>query len=673
VRRALIVVLSALAVAGCGGGHKQVAQTTSTRSTETRAVVRLSAPPVRRLVPRSAGRLDNAVQDAAVAPFGRGAVLVGGLTPSDVSTDSIVTVTRAGSRRVGRLPGALHDAAAVRIGAETYLFGGGNGVAQLDAILKIDPRTGAVQQTGRLPASSSDQAGAAIGRTAYIVGGYTGARWLDTIVAWRPGSAAHVVGHLPHPVRYAAVAAAAGRLVIAGGSLEDGTASDAVYGFTPTTGVVSRIGRLPAPTTHAAAASLGPLAVVVGGRGASLGTPTDRVVLVDPAARRVRVAGRLPTPLSDLAAVGVPGGVLVAGGRGGSGTVDDITQLVPSSKPVRSAASVRHVENVYAADRSGNLTAVTRQARPLVYVPNSDSNTVDVVDQRTFRIVRHFAVGALPQHVVPSWDLKTLYVTNDEGNSLTAIDPRTGAPGRTIPVDDPYNMYFTPDGRYAIVVAERLHRLDFRNAHTFALHHSLHVPCAGVDHMDFSADGRYAIVSCEFSSQLLKVDVARERLLGVLSLRPGAAPQDVKLSPDGKTFYVADMNANGVWLVDGDRFRVLRFMHTGAGAHGLYPSRDARYLYVTNRGEGSISVVSFRTQRIVRTWRIPGGGSPDMGNVSADGKVLWLSGRWNGVLYAISTTNGRLLAKIPVGAGPHGVCVWPQPGTYSLGHTGILR
>jgi len=234
-------------------------------------------------------------------------------------------------------------------------------------------------------------------------------------------------------------------------------------------------------------------------------------------------------------------------------------------------------------------------------------------------------------------------------------------------------MYFTPDGRYAIVVAERLHRLDFRDAHTFKLHHSLAVPCSGVDHMDFSADGRYAIASCEFSGQLLKIDIASQRVERVLTLRSGAAPQDVKLSPDGRVFYVADMNVGGVWLVDGTTLRVLRFMPTGRGAHGLYPSRDARYLYVTNRAAGSISVVSFKTRRIVATWHIPGGGSPDMGNISADGKVLWLTGRWNGVVYAISTNNSKLLAKIPVGAGPHGLCVWPQPGRYSLGHTGILR
>jgi DNA-binding beta-propeller fold protein YncE len=661
-----------LLAAACGG-HGRSSTPTEVRTQAVQPVVRTTAPRIRVLVPRAAGELEAALQDAAPAPFGGGAVLAGGLTSSDVSTDSIVTVTRAGSRAVGHLPGALHDAAAATIGGSTYVFGGGNGVSQLDAIVMVDPRTGAAQQVAKLPAPSSDQAAASIGRTAYIVGGYTGTHWLDTIVAWSPHGSAHVVAHLPHTLRYAAVAAAGGRIVIAGGSLENGTASDAVYVFRPSTRRVTRLGTLPQPTTHAAGATLGSTAVVVGGRGAGTGTPTDRLVLVDPAKGTVRIVGRLREPLSDAAAVGIRGGVLVAGGHGTNGTVATLTELVPSSRVVRRTAAAHSTRNVYGADRAGNLSAVAQAARPLVYVPNSDSNTVDVVDQRTFKIVRHFRVGALPQHVVPAWDLKMLYVTNDNGNSLTAINPKTGAPGKTIPVADPYNMYFTPDGRYAIVVAERLHRLDFRDAHTFALHHSLHVPCSGADHMDFSADGRYALVSCEFSSQILKVDIRSERLVDVLQLRSGAAPQDVKLSPDGRVFYVADMNVGGVWLVSGSPLRVLRFMPTGHGAHGLYPSRDARYLYVTNRGEGSISVISFRTRRIAHTWHIPGGGSPDMGNVSADGKVLWLSGRWNAVLYAISTKNGRLLAKIPVGAGPHGVCVWPQPGRYSLGHTGILR
>jgi len=352
------------------------------------------------------------------------------------------------------------------------------------------------------------------------------------------------------------------------------------------------------------------------------------------------------------------------------------TKLAPRPSRARARPSrtrTRRATNVYAADAAGRLTGAARFARPLVYVPNSLSGTVDVIDQRTFRIVESFPVGALPQHVVPAYDLRTLYVTNDEGNSLTAIDPTTGRRGRTIPVSDPYNMYFTPDGRYAIVVAERLARLDFRDAHSFRLHRSLAVPCSGVDHMDFSADGSYLLASCEFSSQLVKVDVAREHVLGTLTLPTGGAPQDVKLSPDGRLFYVADMLAGGVWEIDGARLRVAGFIRTGAGAHGLYASRDTRYLYVSNRSAGSISLISFKTHRLVTSWHIPGGGSPDMGNVSADGRVLWLSGRYDGVVYAISTRNGRLLARIPVGLGPHGLCVWPQPGRYSLGHTGILR
>ena len=329
--------------------------------------------------------------------------------------------------------------------------------------------------------------------------------------------------------------------------------------------------------------------------------------------------------------------------------------------------------NLYAADGPGRLSRVVRGFRPLVYVPNSKSSSVDVIDPETFRIVRHFAVGRQPQHVTPSWDLRRLWVGNGQSDSLTPIDPRTGTPGRSVPVQDPYNLYFTPDGRFAIVVAERLRRLDFRDPQTMKLRHVLPVPCQGVNHMDFSASGRYAVVSCEFSGILLQMDVARRQIVDTLALRRGSMPQDVKLSPDGQLFYVADMASGGVWLVDPGKLEVVGFVHTGAGAHGLYASRDARYLYVSNRGEGSVSLVSFRTRKVARTWRLPGGGSPDMGGVSADGKVLWLSGRYHDEVYAIDTSSGRLLARIPVGQGPHGLCVYPQPGRYSLGHTGVFR
>jgi DNA-binding beta-propeller fold protein YncE len=349
--------------------------------------------------------------------------------------------------------------------------------------------------------------------------------------------------------------------------------------------------------------------------------------------------------------------------------------LTLGSSPAPNAGRHRGDVNVYSADAAGDLSPVVRSDPALVYVPNSLSNTVDVISQRTLKIVAHFPVGALPQHVTPSYDLRTLYVDNDLGNSLTPIDPRTARPGRPIPVEDPYNLYFTPDGRFAIIVAERLQRLDFRDPDTMRLVHSLPVPeCRGVDHMDFSANGRYAYASCEFAGRMIEIDLNTQQVVRTLVVNNGdASPQDVKLSPDGRTLYTADQQNGGLWEIDPSSFRVIGFLRTGAGAHGLYPSRDARFMYVANRQAGSISVVSFSTRRVIKTWQLPLPASPDMGGVSADGNTLWLSGRYNGVVYAIDTRTGRLRAAIPVGDGPHGLCVWPQPGRYSLGHTGILR
>ena len=340
------------------------------------------------------------------------------------------------------------------------------------------------------------------------------------------------------------------------------------------------------------------------------------------------------------------------------------------------AAPTPATVDVYAADRPNQLSPTVAGFPSRIYVPNSVSNTVDVIDPATNTIVDHFDVGAEPQHVVPSYDLTTLYVASDLGNTLTPIDPATGAHGDPIPVDDPYNLYFTPDGRFAIVVAERLARLDFRDPHTLAVITSLPVACTGIDHMDFSADGSYLIASCEFSGEMVKVSLTAPdspKVVGAIRLDAPAKPQDVKLSPDGAVFYVADMNANGVWEIDGESFSVIGFLPTGMGAHGLYVSRDSKDMYVSNRDEGSISVVDLATRSVRVKWQLPGGGSPDMGGVSADGTTLWLSGRSNSEVYAIDTTSGELRARIRVGDGPHGLCVYPQPGRYSLGHTGVFR
>ena len=383
--------------------------------------------------------------------------------------------------------------------------------------------------------------------------------------------------------------------------------------------------------------------------------------------------------------------------------------------------AVVNKNNLYSETALGRISPATAGALERVYVPNRGANTVSVIDPATLKVVDTFKVGVHPQHVVPSWDLKTLWVANNaEGRtdgSLTPIDPTTGKPGKQIAVEDPYNMYWSPDGQFAIVVAEAFKRLDFRDPRTMAMKFSIPTPdCAGINHADFSIDGKTAFFTCEFNGSLTKIDLVNRKVLATIKLSPYFArpevleqlakpgkkprlipdvsqlggticttpgmPQDVRASPDGKTYFVADMMADGVHVVDGESFKQIGFIATGVGAHGLYPSRDGKSLYVANRGsnpirgkplgKGSVSVIDFATRTVVKTWPIEGGGSPDMGNVSADGKHLWLSGRYDHVVYRFDTTSGAV-DQVKVGREPHGLTVWPQPGRYSLGHTGNMR
>jgi hypothetical protein len=133
------------------------------------------------------------------------------------------------------------------------------------------------------------------------------------------------------------------------------------------------------------------------------------------------------------------------------------TSASPSASGPSPSASTAPAVNVYEHTSPQDLAEVVKSAKPLVYVPNTLGNTVQVIDPATYEIVDRFPTGREPHHVVPGWDLKTLYVNDTQGNDLIPIDPSTGKPGAKIPVEDPYNLYWTPDGKFGLVLAERFH------------------------------------------------------------------------------------------------------------------------------------------------------------------------------------------------------------------------
>ncbi len=348
------------------------------------------------------------------------------------------------------------------------------------------------------------------------------------------------------------------------------------------------------------------------------------------------------------------------------------TRLLPAPD-VQQVALPPGTVNVYANTMSGVVPCPLCELPPRVYVPNSTAGTVDVIDPRTFTVIDHYAVGYIPHHIAPAWDMSSLYVDNEGSSSLTVIDIHTGRPsGQTINIPFPYNLYFTPDGTKAVDVVERLQRIEFRDpANGWRLLGSVGIPWPGADHLDFSADGSYLMISTEYSGIVAKVDTVNMKLVGAVQV--GGLPIDVKLSPDGSVFYVSNQGRMGVSVVDPIAMKEIQFIPTGRGAHGLYVSRDTKSLYVSNRLEGTFSVIDFATRESTSKWHIPGGGSPDMLQLSPDGTQLWASGRYNRTVYVMNTTTGELLAKIAVGAEDHGLTYFPNVGLHSLGHNGVYR
>jgi YVTN family beta-propeller protein len=346
---------------------------------------------------------------------------------------------------------------------------------------------------------------------------------------------------------------------------------------------------------------------------------------------------------------------------------------VPGMPPVVDPA------NLYSETTAGKLSAVVAADLPRVYVPNLQSNDVYVIDPATFAVVDKFKVGLNPQHVVPSYDLRTLWVANNAENtkrgSLTPVDPKTGKPGKAIAVDDPYNMYFSPDGKSAIVVAEAMRRLDFRDPQTMQLQYSIDVPrCAGINHADFSIDGTFAIFTCEFTGTVAKIDLVQRKVLGYTqTIQPGKPTRIVK-GPGWQGrghLHDVERDAAGHSRLAG-RQDLLRGRHDGrrcarrrrrdvpadrlhrdrqGHARPLSQPRRQEALRRQSRLEQDPRRRPRQGQRVRHRFRDAqgrgeladsGGGSPDMGNVSADGKMLWLSGRYDNVVYAIDTGSGAV-------------------------------
>jgi YVTN family beta-propeller protein len=345
-----------------------------------------------------------------------------------------------------------------------------------------------------------------------------------------------------------------------------------------------------------------------------------------------------------------------------------------ATAPVTASPSVA---NVYESTLSGQLDPRVAGVPQRVYVPNEESDSVTVIDAESLEVIDEFAVGDAPEHVSPDWGMEHLWVANMNGGFLTKVDPRTSRPIDEVDLPIfPYALYYTVDGSKVMVVTDYISEQDlpdngvtFYDPETWEQLAFVNVPWPGADDADLTADARYLAISAEYSGYVAFIDTEEMTLAG--SVEVGSLPRDVRLSPDGATFYVTNEGLGGVQTIDADTWELTGFIATGDGAHGIDFSRDTTRMYVANRAAGTISVVDLATNTVEETW--PVGGSPDEMVLNPDGSHLWTSNRYHASVSVIDTSDGSVIATIGVGANPHGLTYWPQPGTMAIGQNGNMR
>jgi N-acetylneuraminic acid mutarotase len=262
-------------------------------------------------------KLPYVVERAAGAVIGDTGYILGGLIPGDSSISSILSIDLATgvARRAGSLPIAAHDAAAVSVGNVVWLLGGSDPAGRL--VQRFDPAAGTVSTIGHLPRVLSDLAATIVGNTIYVVGGYDGSRARPEILATTDGRSFRVVAMLPRGLRYAAVAAAGGSLVVAGGQTDSALATRTVYLVDPGTGSVRMLAELPSAVSHAVLLVRGDTAFLIGGRD-SAGSPTARVWRISISIGAVSASTPIPLPLGDPTLLSNGSQTLLAGGATGT-------------------------------------------------------------------------------------------------------------------------------------------------------------------------------------------------------------------------------------------------------------------------------------------------------------------------------------------------------------------
>ncbi len=299
-----------------------------------------------------------------------------------------------------------------------------------------------------------------------------------------------------------------------------------------------------------------------------------------------------------------------------------------------------------------------------VLILNSEEASYSILSRSTRTEIARQPVGREPHHLIVSPDGKEVLIGSTATNELLGLDINTGERKRVVKdVIDPYHLGFSPNGKWFVTAAYRLDHVDIYHADGFRLASRTFIDGLP-SHLTFDTELKTVFVTLQQSGRLAAFDLETQALKWNVPI--GNAPAGVIMLPDNKRLLVALTGEDGIVSVDPKDGTVTGRLQTGRGAHNFWPKGDGKHYFLSNRVEGTVSLIDTTgDMRVAGSIRIPGG--PDCMDITPDGKELWVTQRFLRRVAIVDIEQLKVVANIPVGKSPHGVFMLKGTATPGAG------
>jgi YVTN family beta-propeller protein len=288
-----------------------------------------------------------------------------------------------------------------------------------------------------------------------------------------------------------------------------------------------------------------------------------------------------------------------------------------------------------------------------VLVLNSDEASYSLLSRASRTEIQRLPVGREPHHIAVTPDGKEVLIGSTVTNELLSLDTRTGERKRLVrDIIDPYQLGFSPDGKWFVTTAYRLDHVDIYRAQDFKLVGRIFMDGLP-SHLAFDSESKTVFITLQQTGRVAAVDLQTQ--LVKWNTEIGKATAGIVMLPDNKRLLVALTGEDGVVVVDPATGAPMSRLRTGKGAHNFWPKGDGRHYFLSNRVEGTVSLIDSQDMRVVGSARVPGG--PDCMDVTADGKELWVTQRFLRKIAIVDVATMKVIASVPVGKSPHGVYI----------------